>query len=212
MKLVLLGAPGAGKGTQAEIISKQFQIPAISTGAIIRKAMKEKTPLGDEAEKYMKAGQLVPDNTVIAIIQERLKEDDCRNGFILDGFPRTIKQAQALYDMGVHVDVVLNIEVADEVIVERLSGRRQCPHCGLTYHVTDKPSKDGITCDNCGEKLTVREDDEPETVRERLHVYHNQTEKLIDFYEQKKVLKTVYGKQTVEDTTKEVLRALEVQS
>ena len=172
MKLILLGAPGAGKGTQAEKICEKLSIPTISTGNIIRAALKNGTEMGKKAQKFIDAGQLVPDDVVIGIIKERLFEDDCKDGFILDGFPRTIPQAEALDEMGIEIDCVLSIEVPDEKIVARMSGRRVCPTCGATYHTEyKKPEKDGI-CNGCGAELIIRKDDEPATVLDRLHVYH----------------------------------------
>jgi adenylate kinase len=209
MNLILLGAPGAGKGTQAEKICDKFNIPAISTGNIIRAALANGTEMGLKAKSYMDAGQLVPDEVVIGIIQDRLKEDDCKNGFILDGFPRTIPQAQALEDMGVQIDKVVDIEVADEVITKRLSGRRVCEKCANSYHMIYKvPKVEGI-CDACGGKLIQRKDDAPETVKARLVEYHAITEPLKDFYEKLGKLTIVEGQEEVADTTKLVFEALE---
>ena len=209
MKLILLGAPGAGKGTQAEVICDHLHIPAISTGNIIREALKNETEMGLKAKSYMEAGTLVPDDVVIGIIQERLAKDDCKDGFILDGFPRTVVQAQALDDMGVEIDRVINIEVSDEDIEKRLSGRRVCESCGTSYHLLYKAPKNEGLCDRCGGKLITRKDDQPETIRERLKVYHEQTEPLKDFYAQKGKLRTVIGQEEVADTTKLTLKALE---
>ena len=207
MKLVFFGAPGAGKGTQAEIISEKLNIPAVSTGAIIRKAVKDGTPMGIAAKDRIEKGELVPDEVVIGIIRERIAEDDCKNGFILDGFPRTVPQAEALDKMGIDIDVVLNLEVSDDAIVTRMSGRRTC-QCGATYHIVYKaPKKEGI-CDICGEALTIRKDDAPEVVKSRLETYHNETEPLKDFYEKKGVLKTVIGQEELADTTRLTLEAL----
>ena len=208
MRLVILGAPGAGKGTQAEILSKKLDIPTISTGVIIRNAIKANSVLGIEAKKFIEKGELVPDEVMIKIIGQRLYEPDCKNGFILDGFPRTVFQAEALDEMNIKIDTVLSLDVDDEVILERLSGRRECPNCRATYHVTDNPSKDGIHCDNCHEVLISREDDRPEIVSSRLSVYHMQTEKLKDYYISRNILRTATDKKSVEDTTKEVFRAL----
>ncbi len=209
MKLILLGAPGAGKGTQAEIISEKLSIPAISTGNIIRAALKNETPMGLAAKSYMDAGNLVPDDIVIGIIKERLAEEDCANGFILDGFPRTIPQAEALEELGVSIDRVISIEVPDEKIVTRMSGRRVCPKCGASYHVEyKKPAKDGI-CNLCGDNLIQRKDDAPETVLERLRVFHEQTEPLKAFYDNLGKLKLVIGQEDVKDTTALTLAALE---
>ena len=209
MKLILLGAPGAGKGTQAEVICDHLHIPAISTGNIIREALKNETEMGLKAKSYMEAGTLVPDDVVIGIIQERLANDDCKDGFILDGFPRTVVQAQALDDMGVEIDRVINIEVSDEDIEKRLSGRRVCESCGTSYHLLYKAPKNEGLCDRCGGKLITRKDDQPETIRDRLKVYHEQTEPLKDFYAQKGKLRTVIGQEEVADTTKLTLKALE---
>ncbi len=208
MNLILLGAPGAGKGTQAEIICEKAGIPAISTGNIIRAALKNGTEMGLKAKSYMDAGKLVPDDVVIGIIKERLSEDDCQNGFILDGFPRTIPQAEALDAMGVNIDCVLSIEVPDEKIVTRMSGRRVCAACGASYHIEyKKPEVEGV-CNLCGGALSIRKDDEPETVLDRLHVYHEQTEPLKGYYEKTGKLRTVVGQEEVADTTKLTLAAL----
>lgn len=208
MKLILLGAPGAGKGTQAEIISEKYGIPTISTGNIIRAALKNGTEMGLKAKSYIDAGELVPDDVVIGIIKERLAESDCEGGFILDGFPRTIPQAKALDDMGISIDAALSIEVADEKIVKRMSGRRVCEKCGASYHTEyKKPSADGI-CDACGGKLVTRKDDEPETVLNRLNVYHEQTEPLKEYYKAQDKLLTVEGQEELECTTALVLKAL----
>lgn len=208
MKLILLGAPGAGKGTQAEIICEKLSIPTISTGNIIREAMKNGTEMGLKAKAAVESGALVSDDVVIGIIRERLQEDDCANGFILDGFPRTIPQAEALDALGVEIDCVLDIDVKDEAIAARLGGRRVCPKCGASYHIEyKKPTKDGI-CDACGEALIQRKDDAPETVLDRLNVYHEQTEPLKDYYRGTGKLKSVPGQDKVEDTTKLVFEAL----
>ena len=209
MKLILLGAPGAGKGTQAEVICNHLNIPTISTGNIIRAALKNGTEMGLKAKEFIDAGQLVPDEVVIGIIKERLAEDDCNNGFILDVFPRTIPQAEALDEMGIEIDKVIDIEVPDEKIVERMSGRRVCPACGNSYHLLyKKPEKDGI-CNTCGAELIIRADDHPDTVKERLDVYHSQTEPLKDFYGKKNKLFIVEGQEEVKDTSALVLKALE---
>ena len=211
MKLILLGAPGAGKGTQAEIISEKYGIPTVSTGNIIRAALKNGTEMGLKAKSSIDAGELVPDSVVIGIVKERLSEPDCKKGYILDGFPRTIPQAVALDDMGFVIDAALSIEVADEEIVKRMSGRRVCEKCGASYH-TDykKPQKEGV-CDLCGGSLVIRKDDEPETVKNRLNVYHEQTEPLKDFYKSCGKLIAVKGQDEVKDTTRLVLEALETQ-
>ena len=209
MNLILLGAPGAGKGTQAEVICDHLGIPAISTGNIIREALKNGTELGKRAKSYMDEGKLVPDEVVIAIIKERLSKDDCKNGFILDGFPRTVPQAEALDAMGIIIDRVIDIEVADEAIQKRLSGRRVCEDCGASYHVDYKPSKADGVCDKCGGKTVQRKDDHPDTIKERLSVYHDQTEPLKGYYEKTGKLKIVEGQEDVADTTKLTLQALE---
>lgn len=201
MKLMFLGAPGAGKGTQAEIVADKYQIPAISTGAIIREAIKNGTEMGNAAKAFTESGKLVPDDVVIGIIKERLAMDDCANGFILDGFPRTVPQAEALDAMGIEMDLVISIEVPDEAIIARMSGRRTCI-CGATYHVISKPSKDGVHCDKCGQTLTIRKDDDPEVVKSRLVTYHEATEPLKAYYEQKGKLKLVIGQEQLEDTTR----------
>ena len=209
MKLILLGAPGAGKGTQAEVICNKLSIPAISTGNIIREALKNGTEMGLKAKSYMDEGKLVPDDVVIGIIQERLQKDDCKNGFILDGFPRTIPQAEALDAMGVTIDRVISIEVPDEKIVERMSGRRVCEKCGASYHMLYKKSSEEGVCDVCGGALIRRKDDAPETVEDRLRVYHEQTEPLKDYYVKSGKLRTVEGQEEVADTTRLTLAALE---
>ncbi len=209
MNLILLGAPGAGKGTQAEKIVEKFNIPAISTGNIIRAALKNGTEMGLKAKAYMDAGSLVPDEVVIGIIKDRLKEDDCKGGFILDGFPRTIPQAQALEDMGIEIDKVVDIEVPDEKITARLSGRRVCSKCANSYHLLyKKPRVEGV-CDACGGELIQRKDDAPETVQARLVEYHEMTEPLKDFYSKLGKLVVVDGQEDVADTTKRVFEALE---
>ena len=208
MRLILLGAPGAGKGTQAEILCKELNIPTISTGNIIREAIKNGTEMGLSAKSYIDAGKLVPDEVVIGIIKDRLDKDDCKKGFILDGFPRTIPQAKALDEMGVKIDVVLNIEVSDEDIINRMSGRRTCPKCGGTYHVEFNPTKTEGICDNCGAELTVRKDDHPDVVKSRLDVYHSETEPLKAFYEEKGILRTVVGQKELKDTTALTAKAL----
>jgi len=209
MNLILLGAPGAGKGTQAEKICEKLNIPAISTGNIIREALANGTEMGLKAKEFINAGQLVPDEVVIGIIKERLQEDDCKNGFILDGFPRTIPQAEALDEMGIVIDRVIDIEVADETVVKRMSGRRVCGKCGASYHLEYKrPVNDGV-CDSCGGELIQRKDDHPDTVLDRLKVYHEQTEPLKDYYEKTGKLKTVEGQEEVKETTRLVFEALE---
>ena len=209
MNLILLGAPGAGKGTQAEKICEKLSIPAISTGNMLREAMANGTEMGLKAKSFIDAGKLVPDEVVIGIINERLKADDCKNGFILDGFPRTLPQAEALDEMGVRIDKVIDIEVADEKIAARLSGRRVCLKCGATYHTEfKKPKAEGI-CDACGDTLVQRKDDMPETVLDRLKTYHEQTEPLKGYYEKKGILRVVEGQEEVADTTALTFKALE---
>ena len=209
MNLILLGAPGAGKGTQAEVIAEHLSIPTISTGNIIREALKSGTEMGRKAKEYMDAGKLVPDDIVIGIIQERLAQPDCAGGFILDGFPRTIPQAEALDRMGIVIDRVIDIEVADETIARRVSGRRVCPACGASYHVDYKRPAVENVCDRCGDTLVQRKDDPPDTVRERLRVYHEQTEPLKGYYAQSGKLYIVEGQEEVADTTRLTLAAIE---
>ncbi len=208
MNLILMGAPGAGKGTQSEVISEKFNIPAISTGDILRGAIKNETELGKVAKSYMDAGQLVPDEVVIGLIKDYLAGDACKNGFILDGFPRSIPQAEALDALGVKIDAVVTLEVPDQVIVERMSQRRMCPDCGASYHLTFKPSKDNKTCDKCGAELYIRKDDAPETVLARLTTYHAQTEPLEAYYEKKGILKRINGVGDVGEISKLTLNAL----
>ncbi len=209
MKIIFLGAPGAGKGTQAEIVSERLAIPTISTGAIIREAIKTGTEMGLAAKKYTDAGALVPDEVVIGIIRERLVKDDCKNGFILDGFPRTVPQAEALDAMGIVPDAVVSLEVADEAIVERMGGRRVCDKCGASYHVKYNPSAKGEVCEKCDNPLSIRRDDAPEVVKSRLTIYHESTEPLKDFYAKKGLLRLVEGQEKLEDTTALTLAALE---
>ncbi len=209
MKLILLGAPGSGKGTQADIICQQLSIPAISTGNIIREAMASGSPMGLEAKAYVDDGKLVPDAVVIGIIQERLAQPDCQNGFILDGFPRTVPQAEALDAMGIVIDKVIGIELADVEIERRLTGRRVCNSCGASYHVLHNPPTVEGVCDKCGADLVTRKDDQPETVRERLHVYHMQTEPLKAYYTRQGKLRIVYSQEKLEDTTRLTQAALE---
>ena len=208
MKLILLGAPGAGKGTQAEILCKELNIPTISTGNILRAAIKNGTPTGLKAKSYMDAGQLVPDEVIIGIVTERLAEADCAGGYILDGVPRTIAQAEALEQGGIQFDAVVSIEISDETIMERMSGRRVCESCGASYHLVAVPPKTPGVCDSCGGKLVQRKDDAPETVKARLEVYHKETEPLKDFYAQRGLLKSVENQPTVAKTTQAILRAL----
>lgn len=208
MNLILLGAPGAGKGTQAEVISKEFDIPTISTGNMLRAAVKAGTEYGLKAKAAMDAGDLVSDDIVIGILKDRIKEPDAANGFILDGFPRTVPQAEALDSMGVTIDKVLEIFVPDETIKQRVSGRRVCLDCGATYHVDFKPSKVEGVCDVCGKELVIRKDDKPETVVSRLKTYHDQTAPLKGYYDKQGKLVTVEGQDALEETTRLVLEAL----
>lgn len=210
MKIIIMGPPGGGKGTQAQILSEKMCIPHISTGAIIRNAIREKTQLGLQAEDYIARGQLVPDELVIDMVSHRLKEQDCKKGYILDGFPRTLSQARAMDEIGIEIDCALNLVVKDDVIVERLSGRRECKVCAAPYHIEfNPPEKDGV-CDKCGGVLITRDDDVPETIRQRLDVYHKETEPLVDFYKEKHLLADVVGRESIEETTREVLLALGV--
>ena len=208
MKLILLGAPGAGKGTQAEILCKELNIPTISTGNILRAAIKNGTPTGLKAKAFMDEGKLVPDEVIIGIINDRLAEEDCANGYILDGVPRTIAQAEAMEKAGIVFDHVISIEIADETIVNRMGNRRVCEDCGASYHLVAVPPKVEGVCDKCGGKLIQRHDDEPETVKARLEVYHKETEPLKDFYEKRGLLKSVENQPTVAETSQAILRAL----
>ena len=209
MKIIMLGAPGAGKGTQAKMIAEKYGIPHVSTGDIFRANIKNGTELGMEAKKYMDQGQLVPDELTVKILLDRVAQDDCKNGYVLDGFPRTIPQAQALLDSGVDIDKVIDIEVPDEAITKRMSGRRVCSKCANSYHIEyKKPKVDGV-CDACGGELIQRKDDAPQTVLDRLVEYHKMTEPLKDFYANLGKLKVVEGQEEVADTTKLVFAALE---
>lgn len=209
MKLIVLGAPGAGKGTQAKVISEKYNIPAISTGAIIREAIEEGTEFGKKAKVYIDKGDLLPDDMVIGLVVERVNADDCKNGFILDGFPRTIAQAHAMKENGINIDMALSLEVCDDVIVKRLSGRRECSHCRAPYHVDAHPPKKEGVCDFCGAPLITREDDNPETVLSRLTVYHEKTAPLKKYFEDEGVLKKVETEDTIEATSQNVFSALE---
>lgn len=210
MRLVLLGAPGAGKGTQAEILCNKLNIPTISTGNILRAAVKNGTPVGLKAKEYMDNGALVPDDIIMDIIRERLVEPDCANGYILDGVPRTIPQAESMENHGIEIDCALSIEIADEIIIERMTGRRTCHDCGASFHVVSNPPKTEGVCDNCGGELTIRKDDAPETVKARLVTYHRETEPLKDFYAQRNKLKVVDNQPTIELTTAAICKALEI--
>ena len=212
MRLILLGAPGAGKGTQATVMANKYSIPHISTGDIFRSNIKNGTELGKKAKEFMDKGMLVPDEVTIGIVRDRLAHSDCKNGFILDGFPRTIPQAEyldeALKRMGISIDYVINIFVPDSEIIARMSGRRSCPDCGSIYHILYNPSKDRKTCDNCNAELIQRADDEEETVINRLKAYHSTTEPLIDYYQDKGKILTIEGQKSIEDTTKDLLQVL----
>ena len=208
MKLILLGAPGAGKGTQAEIISKKLGIPTISTGNILREAIKNGTETGLKAKSFMDNGQLVTDDVIIGIVAERVAREDCANGYILDGVPRTLPQAAALEEQGIHFDAVVSIEISDDVIEARMTGRRVCGSCGASYHVVANPPKTEGICDLCGQALVTRKDDAPETVRNRLKVFHAETEPLKDFYAKLGSLKLVEGNQPIENATRDILAAL----
>ena len=208
MRLILLGAPGAGKGTQAEILSKLMNVPTISTGNILRAAMKAGTEVGLKAKSYVESGKLVPDEVIIGIIQERLAQPDCANGYILDGVPRTIPQAQTMEDMGIAIDCALSIEVDDDVIVRRMSGRRTCRDCSSTFHVENNPPKVDGKCDFCGGELTIRADDAPETVKKRLETYHRETEPLKAFYAERGKLRLVDNQPGIEATTEAIRSVL----
>ena len=212
MKIIMLGAPGAGKGTQAKMIAEKYNIPHISTGDIFRANIKNGTELGKKAKSYMDKGQLVPDELTLDLIMDRFKEDDCKNGYVLDGFPRTIPQAEALDTAlkanGEKVDFAIDVDVPDENIVKRMGGRRACVNCGATYHIVYSPTKVEGKCDKCGEELIVRDDDKPETVLRRLEVYHNQTQPLIDYYNKQGILKTVDGTVDMKDVFKAIVDIL----
>ena len=208
MKLILLGAPGAGKGTQAEILSEKLSIPTISTGNILREAIKNGTETGLKAKSFMDAGKLVPDDVIIGIVRERVAQPDCANGYILDGVPRTIPQAQALEDAGIHFDRVVSIEIDDAVIEARMTGRRVCGSCGASFHIVANPPKKEGVCDLCGGELVTRKDDAPETVKNRLRVFHAETEALKEFYEKLGILRLVEGDQPIEKASQDILKAL----
>ena len=208
MNLIMLGAPGAGKGTQAAILNQKLGIPTISTGNILRAAVKDGTPIGLKAKEYMDHGHLVPDEVIIGIINERLQAEDCKKGYILDGVPRTIAQAEALDKAGIVFDAVINLEISDEEILQRMSGRRVCEKCGASYHVVAIPPKVEGVCDACGGTLVQRADDAPKTVASRLEVYHRETEPLKEYYAKKGNLKEIFNQATVEGTTQKILEAL----
>jgi len=209
MNLIFLGAPGSGKGTQAEQVEKKYNIPAVSTGNMLREAVKNQTEAGLRAKSFMDAGDLVPDEVVIGILKDRIAEDDAKKGFILDGFPRTVQQAEALERMGVTIDKVINIHVEDEKITARMSGRRVCEDCGASYHIDYKPTKSDGICDSCNGKAVLRDDDKPETVLFRLKTYHEKTAPLIDFYDKRGKLQTVVGQEEIKDTTRLTFEAIE---
>lgn len=213
MKIIMLGAPGAGKGTQAKRIAKKYNIPHISTGDIFRANIKEKTELGNKAKEYMDKGELVPDDITIGMLLDRIHKDDCKDGFVLDGFPRTIPQAKsltkALSELGEKIDYAINIDVPDESIITRMGGRRACLSCGSTYHIKySAPKKENI-CDNCGSELVIRDDDKPETVKKRLEIYHDQTQPLIDYYDNEKILTSVDGTKDMEEVFLDIIAVLE---
>lgn len=208
MNLILLGAPGAGKGTQAELLVEKLSIPAISTGKMLREAMRDGSSLGEQVHEIMDSGRLVPDETIMALVAERIAREDCKNGFILDGVPRTLSQAKALDAAGIPIDYVISIEIADDVIEKRMTGRRVCPSCGASFHIeNNRPKTEGI-CDACGEKLTIRDDDAPETVRNRLKLYHEKTELLKDYYSRQGKLCIIQGDQSIKDTNRDILVAI----
>ena len=208
MNLILLGAPGAGKGTQAELLIEQLHIPSISTGNMLREAMANGSELGKQVKTYMDSGSLVPDDVILSIVADRVKQPDCSNGFILDGVPRTLAQAEALDAKGVRIDYVVSIEIDDAVIEGRMTGRRVCTKCGASYHIVANPTKQEGICDLCGSEVAIRKDDAPETVRHRLEVYHASTEVLKDYYRKQGKLRLVEGNQPIADANRDILRAL----
>ena len=208
MNMILLGAPGAGKGTQGELIAEKLQIPTISTGNMLREAMKLQTPLGKQITKYMDEGSLVPDDVILSILAERIAQPDCKNGFILDGVPRTLPQAEAIDAKGIRIDHVVSLEVDDDEIATRMGGRRVCTQCGASYHIVSNPPETEGICDLCGGKVDVRADDQPETVKHRLQVYHAKTEVLKSYYQAQGKLRLIYGNQPIEDTHRDILRAI----
>ena len=208
MNMILLGAPGAGKGTPGELIAEKLRIPTISTGNMLREAMKNETPLGKQVKKYMDDGSLVPDDVILSIIAERIAQPDCKNGFILDGVPRTLPQAQAMDAKGIRIDHVVSLEVDDNEIASRMAGRRVCTECGASYHIVSNPPKHDGICDLCGGTVSVRKDDQPETVKHRLEIYHASTEVLKTYYAGQGKLRLVYGNQPIEDTHRDILKAI----
>ena len=212
MKIIMLGAPGAGKGTQAKRIAKKYNIPHISTGDIFRANIKEKTELGNKAKEYMDKGELVPDDITIGMLLDRIHKDDCKDGFVLDGFPRTIPQAKsltkALSELGEKIDYAINIDVLDESIITRMGGRRACLSCGATYHIVYSAPKTENVCDTCGNELVIRDDDKPETVKKRLEIYHDQTQPLIDYYKNEKILASVDGTKDMEEVFIDIISVL----
>ena len=210
MNLILLGAPGAGKGTQAELISEKLGIPAISTGNMLREAMRNGSELGKQIKQSMDEGSLIADDVIMAIIAERIAKPDCNNGFILDGVPRTLAQAEAMEAKGIKIDCVVSIEVDDEEIISRMSGRRVCIKCGATFHIVNNPTKTEGICDLCGAEVAIRKDDEPATVLHRLEVYHKTTEALKQFYQERGLLRLVYGNQPINGTHQDILKAIGV--
>ncbi len=213
MNLMVFGAPGAGKGTQAKYLVDRYNIPQISTGDILREAVANKTAMGLEAKKYMDEGKLVPDSTIIGIIKDRLKEEDCKNGFILDGFPRTLAQAEALeelmQEMGIKLDKVISFNVPDEDIIKRIAGRRVCPKCGASFHIEFNPPKKEGVCDECGSELIIRKDDNVDTIKSRLEAYHSQTAPLMEFYQQRGVFVELDGSKELSEVTKDMFEVLE---
>ena len=210
MKLILLGAPGAGKGTQGELLSQRMGIPTISTGNMLREAMKNGSELGKQVKQFMDEGSLVPDDVILSIIAQRVNQPDCKNGFILDGVPRTLAQAEAMDAKGIEIDHVVSLEVDDDAIADRMAGRRVCAKCGASYHIVNNPTKiDGI-CDQCGGQVSIRKDDEPATVRHRLDVYHASTEVLKDYYAKQGKLRLINGNQPIEGTHQDILKAIGV--
>ena len=210
MNIILLGVPGAGKGTQGKLLSEKLQIPTISTGNMLREAMKNETPLGKQVKKYMEDGSLVPDDVIMSIIAERVAQPDCKEGFILDGVPRTLAQAEAIDAKGVQIDHVVSLVVDDAEIANRMSGRRVCTNCGASYHIVNNPPKTDGICDYCGSNVTIRKDDQPETVKHRLEVYHASTEVLKEYYSKQGKLRLVFGNQPIEDTQRDIQRAIGV--